>query len=164
MVVKTDTCYFSEYRIYPGHGRRVVRRDGKLLVFLNSRMRAHNNNRKKAMLLRWTQAWRRANKKLHVNKIVQKRVAKKSTRVFRAFSGISLEELQSRRAPNSDFKKSLRDAAERKKEVEATKSSKPAAATTAGASKRTKPKSTQSQMGFTKIPKKVRIQHQGMLR
>eukprot|EP00953_Heterococcus_sp_UTEX-ZZ885_P026631 14362-Heterococcus_DN1.PRE.2 len=28
MVIKTDTCQFSEFRIYPGHGIRFVRRDG----------------------------------------------------------------------------------------------------------------------------------------
>ena len=30
MVIKTDTCSFSEMRIYPGHGSRFVRKDGQV--------------------------------------------------------------------------------------------------------------------------------------
>jgi len=35
MVIKTELCSFSEYRIYPGHGRRYVAKDGRLHIFLN---------------------------------------------------------------------------------------------------------------------------------
>ena len=35
MVVKTELCTFSEWRIYPGHGRRFVAKDGRLHIFLN---------------------------------------------------------------------------------------------------------------------------------
>ena len=31
-VIKTDTCSFSEMKIYPGHGSRYVRRDGQVRV------------------------------------------------------------------------------------------------------------------------------------
>lgn len=27
---RTETCVFSEYRIYPGHGSRFVRKDGQV--------------------------------------------------------------------------------------------------------------------------------------
>ena len=30
MVIKTDTCYYTEMKVYPGWGIRVVRKDGKL--------------------------------------------------------------------------------------------------------------------------------------
>ena len=30
MVVKTDSCFFTEEKIYPGNGIRLVRRDGKV--------------------------------------------------------------------------------------------------------------------------------------
>ena len=32
MVVKTDVCYFSELKIFPGHGSKFVRKDGKVRV------------------------------------------------------------------------------------------------------------------------------------
>lgn len=114
-------------------------------------MQAHNENRKKAMLLRWTQAWRRANKKLRVNRVIKKRVAKKTGHIFKAFSGMSLDELQSRRAPDSDYKKSLRDASERKKE----ETKKP--------QKKQYEKTKQPVQTFNKIPKNIRM-HRGMLR
>ena len=32
MVVRTEVCNFSELKIYPGHGTKVMTRDGTLLV------------------------------------------------------------------------------------------------------------------------------------
>ena len=39
MVVKTELCAFSEYRIYPGHGQKYVRRDGQLVTVSTSKVR-----------------------------------------------------------------------------------------------------------------------------
>ena len=33
MVIKTELCNFSGYRIYPGHGRRFIRGDGRVSYF-----------------------------------------------------------------------------------------------------------------------------------
>eukprot|EP00954_Amorphochlora_amoebiformis_P027147 1383586-Amorphochlora_amoeboformis.AAC.1 len=30
MVIKTDLCFFTECKVYPGHGIRYVRKDGKV--------------------------------------------------------------------------------------------------------------------------------------
>eukprot|EP00421_Protoceratium_reticulatum_P018505 CAMPEP_0168394352 /NCGR_PEP_ID=MMETSP0228-20121227/19487_1 /TAXON_ID=133427 /ORGANISM="Protoceratium reticulatum, Strain CCCM 535 (=CCMP 1889)" /LENGTH=48 /DNA_ID= /DNA_START= /DNA_END= /DNA_ORIENTATION= len=38
MVIKTDLCAYSEYRIYPGHGQRFVARDGKMSFFINAKV------------------------------------------------------------------------------------------------------------------------------
>jgi hypothetical protein len=32
MVVKTDVCFFSENKIFPGHGSKFVRKDGRVRV------------------------------------------------------------------------------------------------------------------------------------
>ena len=40
MVVKTDLCFFTELRVYPGHGRRLVCCDGRLLACINQKYRA----------------------------------------------------------------------------------------------------------------------------
>eukprot|EP00933_Yihiella_yeosuensis_P084335 TRINITY_DN98776_c0_g1_i1.p3 TRINITY_DN98776_c0_g1~~TRINITY_DN98776_c0_g1_i1.p3 ORF type:complete len:146 (+),score=36.37 TRINITY_DN98776_c0_g1_i1:27-464(+) len=117
MVVKTETCFYSELRIYPGHGHRVVRRDGKLLIFLDHKSRAHWINKKKAQDLRWSQAWRRAHKKVKVDKEALKKFVKKSTKAFKTFAGISLEDLKARQEANSEFKKAQRDAAARAKKA-----------------------------------------------
>ena len=39
MVVKTDLCNFSEWKIYPGKGVRFVAKDGRPFLFLSKRNR-----------------------------------------------------------------------------------------------------------------------------
>jgi hypothetical protein len=39
MVIKTEVCSFSEYKVYPGHGCRFVRRDGTVLNLSTSKTR-----------------------------------------------------------------------------------------------------------------------------
>ena len=55
MVIKTDTCSFSEFRVYPGHGMRFVRRDGAMLILSSSKTKGLLNQRKKPAKLHWTQ-------------------------------------------------------------------------------------------------------------
>lgn len=38
MVIKTDLCAYSEYRIYPGRGKRFVAKDGTIWVCLAGRL------------------------------------------------------------------------------------------------------------------------------
>jgi large subunit ribosomal protein L24e len=37
MVIKTELCSFSEWRIYPGHGIRFVAKDGRLSIFISQK-------------------------------------------------------------------------------------------------------------------------------
>lgn len=37
MVIKTESCSFSEYRIYPGRGKKFVSKDGKTHIFLSKK-------------------------------------------------------------------------------------------------------------------------------
>ena len=39
MVIKTELCAFSEWKIYPGRGIRYVARDGRPFLFLSKRTR-----------------------------------------------------------------------------------------------------------------------------
>lgn len=39
MVVKTELCSFSEWKIYPGKGVRFVAKDGRPFLFLSKRNR-----------------------------------------------------------------------------------------------------------------------------
>jgi hypothetical protein len=48
MVVKTDVCYFSELKIFPGHGSKFVRKDGKVRVCRIARA---------VCVWRWLWAW-----------------------------------------------------------------------------------------------------------
>ena len=37
MVIKTEQCSFSEYRIYPGRGQKFVAKDGRTYLFLSKK-------------------------------------------------------------------------------------------------------------------------------
>ncbi|CAN0390644.1 unnamed protein product, partial [Discosporangium mesarthrocarpum] len=58
MVIKTETCAFCEYRIYPGHGMRFIRRDGQPITLSSSKSKSLLNQRKKPAKLTWTQVMR----------------------------------------------------------------------------------------------------------
>ena len=38
MVIKTETCSFSEFKIYPGVGARYFAKDGRLFNFLSKKV------------------------------------------------------------------------------------------------------------------------------
>ena len=40
MVVKTEVCNFSEQKIYPGKGIRIITRDGKLVILSTKKAKA----------------------------------------------------------------------------------------------------------------------------
>mmetsp|Transcript_6985 Transcript_6985/g.4964 ORF Transcript_6985/g.4964 Transcript_6985/m.4964 type:complete len:143 (+) Transcript_6985:24-452(+) len=96
MVVKTELCAFSEYRIYPGHGMKFVRRDGQPVIMSSSKCRQMLNQRKKPAKLMWTQAWRRLNKK-GKEEGGSKRRTKRTVKAQKAIVGASLDELKKKR-------------------------------------------------------------------
>ena len=63
MVVKTQVCSFSEFRIYPGHGSKFVRRDGTVVTLISSKAKSMYMQRKKPAKLHWTVTYRRLAKK-----------------------------------------------------------------------------------------------------
>lgn len=96
MVTKTEPCSFSEVRIYPGRGRKFAAKDGKVYYFISTKVASLFHQRKKAVKLTWTQAWRRFNKKIKVDEI-SKRRTRKTTRVQKAIVGMSLDEIMRRK-------------------------------------------------------------------
>lgn len=95
--IKTEACSFSEYRIYPGKGQKFVARDGKVHYYLASKFARLARNKKKPAQLRWTQAWRRNNKKTKVE-ATQKRRVRRTIRVQKAVGGLTLDDIRNRKA------------------------------------------------------------------
>ncbi|CAM9479528.1 unnamed protein product [Choristocarpus tenellus] len=111
MVIKTDVCAFSEYRIYPGHGMRFIRRDGQPITLSSAKCKSLLVQRKKPAKLTWTQqAWRRLNKKIKVDEVTRRR-ARKATKLNRAIVGASLEEIKKKRQQNPEVRSAQREAA-----------------------------------------------------
>merc|ERR1711966_123734 len=63
MVVKTDICNYSGFKIYPGHGKRYIRSDQRMLTFINGKTAACMLMKRRNLTTKWTVHYRRINKK-----------------------------------------------------------------------------------------------------
>ena len=104
MVIKTELCEFTEYRVYPGRGQRYVTKDGKVHFFLSSKAACLFKNRLKPVKLRWTQNWRRMNKKGKSEEVTRRR-ARKVQKIQKAITGLTLEDLKKKRVVKPVAKK-----------------------------------------------------------
>ena len=110
MVVKTELCNFSEWKIYPGKGIRFVAKDGRPFLFLSKRTRNFGLRKLKAQRLRWTTAWRRLHKKIKqsdTGKQKKKRVFKQE----RAIEGVTLDSIKKLKTAKAEDKKALAEEA-----------------------------------------------------
>ncbi|CAI5717440.1 unnamed protein product [Hyaloperonospora brassicae] len=122
MVIKTETCSFSEGRIYPGHGSRYIRRDGSAYVFINSKSKSLFLQRKKATKIVWTLGWRRMNKKLKMEDVTRRR-ARKTTKIQRAIVGVSAEDIHKKRNQKPEVRAAARAALKEAKDRSKAKKS-----------------------------------------
>merc|ERR1712196_234058 len=63
MVVKTELCNYSGFKIYPGHGKKYVRMDQKMLTFITGKTEACQAMKRRNLTTKWTVQYRRINKK-----------------------------------------------------------------------------------------------------
>mmetsp|Transcript_31085 Transcript_31085/g.45976 ORF Transcript_31085/g.45976 Transcript_31085/m.45976 type:complete len:153 (-) Transcript_31085:89-547(-) len=110
MVIATELCALSEYRIYPGNGSLFIRRDGKPVWLGTAKAHSLTLQRKKPAKLVWTQAWRRLHKKSGTDTTVKKR-GRRTTKVARAVVGASLEDIRKKASQKPEFRSAQRDAA-----------------------------------------------------
>merc|ERR1711879_508231 len=110
MVIKTDLCQYTEYRIYPGHGQRFVAKDGKVSFFISAKVDSLFHQRIKPVKLRWTQAWRRMNKKGKVDEQAKKRT-RKVQKFQKAIVGMTLDDLKKKKAQKPELRQAAQDAA-----------------------------------------------------
>merc|ERR1712226_689802 len=146
MVINTELCALSEYRIYPGNGKLMIRRDGRPIWLGSSKTHSLTLQRKKAAKLVWTQAWRRLHKKGMAETTSEKRT-RRAGKVQRAVVGASLEDIKKKAAQKSELRTAARDAA--LKELEERKATNKAKS---GAKGKSGGKGKSSQP-FQKVPK-----------
>ena len=80
MVIKTEQCTFSSFKIFPGHGMMHVDKGGRTFRFINAKNASLWHQGKKAQKLTWTQTWRKMHKKgLSTLKSKKRRVARSSS-------------------------------------------------------------------------------------
>jgi len=139
-MIRTGLCSFSGYKIYPGHGIRIIRSDGKTFTFIDSKTKLLFRHRKNPRKTKWTQVYRRLNKK-GVTEEVVKRKARKVQKVERAVVGASLELIRQKRAQKPEVRAAAREAAlnelkeRKKKQASNKKDAAKAAPPAAGAKK-----------------------------
>ena len=112
MVIRTETCLFSEYKIYPGRGSKFVSKDGKTNTFISKKSRRLYLRKIKAQNIRWTTAWRRLNKKIKTEEFAKKK-KKRAVRIQKSIVGLSLEEIKRRRNEKPELRAAQREQAQR---------------------------------------------------
>ena len=119
MVVTTQVCGFTEYKIYPGRGIKFITRDCKAYYFVNRKSFNFFKNETKAIKLNWTLAWRK-----HFNKgraeTRSKRKARKQARIQRDIEGLSLDKITEYKKPEIQSKlreDAIKEMKERKKKL-----------------------------------------------
>merc|ERR1712151_911849 len=100
----------SEYRIYPGNGKLMIRRDGKPIWLGSSKAFSLTIQRKKAAKLVWTQAWRRLHKK-GITETTSKKRTRRAGKVQRAVVGASLEDIKKKAAQKNELRTAAKEAA-----------------------------------------------------
>jgi large subunit ribosomal protein L24e len=103
-------CALSEYRIYPGNGKLMIRRDGKPIWLGSSKAFSLTIQRKKAAKLVWTQAWRRLHKKGLTETTTKKR-SRRTGKVQRAVVGASLDDIKKKAAQKTELRTKAKEAA-----------------------------------------------------
>ncbi|CAF0712954.1 unnamed protein product [Brachionus calyciflorus] len=140
--MKTELCLFSGFKIYPGHGKRVVKPDLRTLVFINRKCEASYNFKRNPRTINWTVLYRRKHKKGQVE-VETKKKSRRLAKFQRAITGATLDDIMKKRNQKPEVRKAQREQAIRAaKELKKAKAStkKPAAASTQAAAKKAQAK------------------------
>jgi large subunit ribosomal protein L24e len=116
--MKIETCSFSGFKIYPGHGSLFVRGDSKVFRFVNYKSKSLFLQRKKQAKFDWTIVYRKLHKK-GGNEEGSKKKRSKNVKVQRGVVGLSVEQMKLKR----DMTPAAR-LVERKKAIEKVKQEK----------------------------------------
>ncbi|XP_048768410.1 60S ribosomal protein L24-like [Ostrea edulis] len=108
--MKIELCAYSGFKIYPGHGKRIVKVDGRVFQFLNSKCEASHKMKRNPREINWTVLYRRKHKKGNLEEIAKKRT-RRTTKFTRAVTGLSLAEINARRNQKPEVRKAQREQA-----------------------------------------------------
>eukprot|EP01116_Phalansterium_solitarium_P013345 TRINITY_DN30722_c1_g1_i1.p1 TRINITY_DN30722_c1_g1~~TRINITY_DN30722_c1_g1_i1.p1 ORF type:complete len:159 (-),score=42.28 TRINITY_DN30722_c1_g1_i1:71-547(-) len=128
--MKTGLCQFSGFKIYPGHGKKIVKADAKTFTFVSQKCERYFLMKRNPRKIRWTQLYRRLHRKGQTEEVVKKR-SRKTQKLQRAIVGASLEAIKQKRNQKPEVRAASREAAlreikDRKKAAKAAKATKAA--------------------------------------
>merc|ERR1712072_429735 len=114
MVIKTETCSYSGFKIWPGRGKTYVRMDQKSFRFGDGKAEACHLMKRRNLTTRWTVHYRRINKKgISAEESTKRRKNKKSSAIRRDISGLPMELLAKSKAVRPAKSSSAKDIAQR---------------------------------------------------
>merc|ERR1711915_1008126 len=124
---KIELCVYSGYKIYPGHGRTLVKADGKNYKFLSGRTHEAHMLKRNPREVTWTVLYRRKHKKGLEEETAKKR-NKRTQKFQRAVVGATLQDIMVKRNQKPEVRKAQREQAVRAaKEQKKQATTKPAA-------------------------------------
>merc|ERR1712116_36442 len=128
-IMKISLCHYSGYKIHPGHGKTMVRVDGKVYHFLDSKCERAHLMKRNPRNTTWTVLYRRKHKKGQEEEQTKKKT-RKTQKFQRAIVGASLTEILAKRNQKPEVRKAQRDQAIKaaKEKTKAAKAQKKAAA------------------------------------
>merc|ERR1711962_1240017 len=108
--MKLELCNFSGYKIYPGHGKKFIRIDGKLFNFLSKKSERSFLMKRNPRKISWTVLYRKKHKKGTTEEISKKRT-RRTVKFQRAIRGASLEAILAKRNMKPEVREAQRDQA-----------------------------------------------------
>jgi len=108
--MKLELCNFSGYKIYPGHGKRFIRTDGKLFNFLSKKSQRSFMMKRNPRKISWTVLYRKKHRKGTQEEISKKRT-RRNIKFQRAIQGASLEAILAKRNMKPEVREAQRDQA-----------------------------------------------------
>merc|ERR1712228_194778 len=110
--MKIDLCIYSGYKIYPGHGRSLIKVDGKTYKFLSSRTHKAHLLKRNPREVTWTVLYRRKHEKGQEEDVSKKR-NKRTQKFQRAVVGATLQDIMAKRNQKPEVRKAQREQAVR---------------------------------------------------
>ncbi|KXJ27481.1 60S ribosomal protein L24 [Exaiptasia diaphana] len=108
--MKLELCNYSGYKIYPGHGKRYIRLDGKVFNFLNKKSANALLMRRNPRKVPWTVLYRRKHKKGTQEEISKKRT-RRNVKFQRSIQGATMENILAKRNQKPEMRKAQREQA-----------------------------------------------------
>ncbi|XP_060564710.1 large ribosomal subunit protein eL24-like [Ruditapes philippinarum] len=108
--MKIELCSFSGFKIYPGHGKKVVKTDGRVFQFINSKSESSHLMKRNPRKINWTVLYRRKYKKGQSEEISKKRT-RRTTKFQRAITGATLNDILAKRNQKPEVRKAQREQA-----------------------------------------------------
>ncbi|ERL86505.1 60S ribosomal protein L24 [Dendroctonus ponderosae] len=147
--MKIGLCAYSGYKTYPGHGKTLVKVDGKNFTFLNSKCERAHLMRRNPRKVTWTVLYRRKHKKGQEEETAKKRT-RKTQKFQRAIVGASLNDIIAKRNQRPEIREAQREQA-----IRAAKEAKKSTRTAKKAAQPTKAKSATTKVAQKKVAKVV---------